>query len=583
MSTNIEDTMNDALGEKGAADGAVPSESPPPAAPTAPPGAPQQSRLWDGAKWVPVPEEEKKKDPTHGPRTDLHDFEENGVMFDAKRPEEYAPGRHADMARWATQMYKALGRTGRIYCHAEDRSLWMIPDRRPPYCIESALQLRAILPHLVNVQRVVGVEHHRDGRNEDRAAIARLDADDVTTLFHDDLARDFLPTLTMVVTRPAVARGVDGRLHLIEEGYNPLTGIYYAHPEGAPRIQPSEDGLRALDRALSGVPFKSQADRANTVAWLLGGVLLDHDLERPMLTVSANTQSVGKSSLVAACAKILTGEWVSSVGHREDELPKRIGTEFRKGSRIIFVDNVTTTRGQAFRSTELARLLTETGFKTVRQLGENTNIAQSNVLFALTANDCRLDRDLSTRALPVRLYRETRGKMTPFVRHEARDHHAEIYGYLLWLALHGETDLQPPEEEHHRFSDWLDFVYSRVVPRFGPLSLTARDFDEEVIDLFAWGADHLGREFGAADLAEELHQEGPAVELGSIRSRYAALRSLFARKPNARARATAAGILLRTNLGAFEVAPGQTVLLAVVGKDAHGGPRYQFDDAPGAA
>jgi hypothetical protein len=132
-------------------------------------------------------------------------------------------------------------------------------------------------------------------------------------------------------------------------------------------------------------------------------------------------------------------------------------------------------------------------------------VKQKGVLFCLTANDCRLDPDLSTRSLPVKLFREDCGPMDPYVRDYALEHREEIYGEILGLALEAQGEELGGKWPQFRFRAWLEFVYPRISGRFGELAIEeARELDDKFQDLFTYGYDHPRESFTAAALLDGL-------------------------------------------------------------------------------
>jgi len=395
----------------------------------------------------------------------------------------------------AEHFFGHLANTKRIF-RRQDGSITYIDPCSGPHRILSIDEFCAVVGSLLNLRRIVGGRHRQDIST----TITRAEA---VHLFQSS-ARALLPEIDFVLHEPAVIT-LGGEPTLIgEEGYHAQARAYYWRRPGSESIKVRE-GTVALERCLSGVPFFSDAYKNNVYAWLVSAVTLD-DIRTPMLAITGNDRGVGKSSLSQACAIIITGQAQSAIQPAGSEFAKQLGAKFSEEQRFIAMDNVTTSGPhQSFKNAQLAALLTEGRSKAVRQLGQSRMITQAGVLFALTANDCRLDQDLATRSLAVNLHRDSPGPMIPYCLQEAKRHRADIYGELLWLALTRKPGSIPSEYRTCRFVDWIDFVVPIVVPRFGPLAIKeAEDLDERIQELLNWAADHLDEPFTSNDLFQSL-------------------------------------------------------------------------------
>jgi hypothetical protein len=337
----------------------------------------------------------------------------------------------------------------------------------------------------------------------DCRSMVRADAlrpTEAAILLHSD-ARQDLNLVRYIITDPAVATP-NGTPHLVNKpGYDPTTEAYYWKSADSPAISP-RPGTTHLERCFSGVPFRDTRYRTNLFAWLVGGVALD-ELWPPMLAVDGNICGIGKTSLVHACAIILIGEPQPSITTGSN-LEKEMGGLFRQERRFVFFDNVESGQGE-FHSKKLCELLTGGAEKHVRLLGKSTLISQSRVLFALTANNCRLSTDLASRSIPVRLYADTARHLDPFCVSYATDHRTEIYGELLNLAMNRSEffkevcnlpDQQntplPKDYTTFRCVKWLKRVVPAVLPRFGNLLINrVTDLGGKHQELFGWGHDRL--------------------------------------------------------------------------------------------
>jgi hypothetical protein len=195
------------------------------------------------------------------------------------------------------------------------------------------------------------------------------------------------------------------------------------------------------------------------------------------------------------------------------------------------------------------------------------------VLFALTANDCKLDQDLATRSLAIVLYKEMPGPMRPYVLSYAKEHRAEIYGELLKLALERAKDFRVPGiYETCRFVDWVNYVVPIVVPRFGDLAIKeAEDLDDRIQDLFGWGTDRIDKMFTLDELYTEIVGAGDGG--GGLPGLWT---SLMVAKSE-RARRIKLGRFISSMVGKTQlVAPDLTVALRAEGIAAGAGRKKQY-------
>lgn len=414
-----------------------------------------------------------------------------------ERPTFYAGVAQYDSCQeYSRQFYAHLAQVGEVF-RRKDGSITFIDEASGPRRIISLDEFRAMAGSVLDIRRPVGGGR----RANDISSI--LDHSEAVHLFGSP-ERVVLPVLEYVLHEPAIIT-LNGRPHLIDQpGYHPEARSYYWRRAGQARIEP-RDSTTHLERCLSGVPFLNEEYRNNVIAWLVGAMTLD-DINTPMMTVSGNDRGVGKSSLVQACGYILTGMNQNAIRSSGEEFEKQLGAKFAAEERFVMLDNITTSGNRSYKNAKLASLLTEGRSKQVRRLGQSRNISQTGVLFALTANDCKLDQDLATRSLMISLYKEVPGPMRPYVLSYAKEHREEIYGELLGLALRRNSEWQINKAyETCRFVDWIDYVVPIVQPVFGDLAVKeAEDLDDRIQDLFGWGTDRVGKVFTLDELYTEI-------------------------------------------------------------------------------
>jgi len=408
-----------------------------------------------------------------------------------------------DAGEFCRRFYGVARQSGRFYRSVGPSSeLLFVYGESGPRPVRTIEALIGVLPEVISVTKPKQVA----GTWMD--VPSRLSREDLAYLFHSEEKR-LLPVIRATVHEPVVYQKASGTLHVTSQGYNEGPEIYYWQDPSSRPIEPAR-GLARLSECLSGVPFTSPGHKANAVAYLLGSVLLERQVESPLLSITGNLQNIGKSSLAQAIGHILTGSLPSPVDSTKgEEFGKQISTRINEGNRFVFIDNIVRRDGRSFNSPQLAKLLTEGYSKRVRVLGQSRTVSQEGVLFCLTMNDGKLDTDLSTRSLSVQLYAEKSQPMKPYVRDYAMKYRSEIYAELLGLALSVSSVQESGEHLHFRFRRWLDFVLPRVRPYFGDLAIAPVDSLNEISqEVYAYGVDRLNTEFTAQEFVQAILNSG---------------------------------------------------------------------------
>lgn len=402
---------------------------------------------------------------------------------------------------WARRFYRGVEPPG-LLTRKEDDSLWICPNGTPPQRINS---LEEFIGRLDSIYNVVKIKEIAPG--EIRETSTTLTRADSLSLFYSE-ARIYLPQLKMHLFEPAIYFK-KGHPHVTKPGFDPETGLFYYVPPDEDPITPLS-GTKHLEECFSAVPFEKIEYRNNLFAWLLGGIYVDELNDPPMLAITGNQRGVGKSKTQESCGYLLTNQYPCAIDHTSEEFDKQLSARFREGSRFISFDNIVTGSGRAYRNDRLARMLTQGWSKRVRLLGHSRTVEQKNVLFAINANDCSLDADLSSRALPVKLFRLQCGPMVPFCHAYVREHRREIYGELLNLALEPCEEMPFELYPYYRFRRWLSLVYPRIKKHFGELAIDeTMEMDTAIIDLYSWGNDQEANfTFTSRDLFDRIETEG---------------------------------------------------------------------------
>ena len=183
-----------------------------------------------------------------------------------------------------------------------------------------------------------------DGRRR-----AWVDIDPPVTLVRAVLSNDgkwVFPKVAGVIMTPTLRP--DGSL-LDTPGYDSSTELYLSGALQLPPISPRPtrdealDALATLKDLFSEFPFKTALDCSVAVAALLSALLRGSMPTAPIVLVTANESSTGKSFLVNTIAAVVTGRRcpASLPGRTREETEKVIGAIVLSGAQIMLLDNLT--------------------------------------------------------------------------------------------------------------------------------------------------------------------------------------------------------------------------------------------------
>ena len=209
----------------------------------------------------------------------------------------------------------------------------------------------------------------------------------------------YVPVVTGVTTVPLLKPG--GTL-LVNQGYDPATGLIYWPEFDVGEITVSRETVRAAKRFLKGrllrnFPFVAVADRTNYVSLLFTPILRHYvrQLLSPLFVITATTPGSGKTYLVDV-AKVLYGATVRPWVGDDDELRKAITATLRETNPVIVFDDVD--RWDSVASSTFCKALTQYEWDD-RLLGLNKEFrGRNDRLWALTGNNIVLGGDVPDRA-----------------------------------------------------------------------------------------------------------------------------------------------------------------------------------------
>ena len=183
-----------------------------------------------------------------------------------------------------------------------------------------------------------------DGRRR-----AWVDIDPPLSLVRAVLSNDgkwAFPRVSGVIMTPTLRP--DGSL-IDTPGYDAATELYLSGALQLPPIlpQPTRDealgALATLKDLFGEFPFKTTLDCSVAVAALLSALLRGSMPTAPIVLVTANESSTGKSFLVNTIAAVVTGRRcpASLPGRTREETEKVVGAIVLSGAQIMLLDNLT--------------------------------------------------------------------------------------------------------------------------------------------------------------------------------------------------------------------------------------------------
>jgi hypothetical protein len=280
-----------------------------------------------------------------------------------------------------------------------------------------------------------------------------------------------VPRIQLHARRPVF----DADFILRGPGWHSTAGILVHGPEVEPVLaEPQCSSLPILDRLplhvrtlLSGFCFAGPADLANTLAILLTGLLINHFLvqPRPLALVDGNQPSVGKTLLGRVIEVILGGSDTRVIHYteNEEELQKRICAHARDGSRaVLLFDNARTKGGGPVESVVIEANCMAPEI-CLRLLGRSVNFIRPNdLLWMLTMNCTRVNPDLLSRALPIRLFYDGDPTQRAFALPDpigyAREHRLALLGELAGMVIRWNQHGRPEGGRNHRCSYWAKII-----------------------------------------------------------------------------------------------------------------------------
>jgi putative DNA primase/helicase len=241
-----------------------------------------------------------------------------------------------------------------------------------------------------------------DGRRR-----AWVDIDPPLSLVRAVLSNDgkwAFPRVSGVIMTPTLRP--DGSL-IDTSGYDAATELYLSGALQLPPIppQPTRDealgALATLKDLFGEFPFKTTLDCSVAVAALLSTLLRGSMPTAPIVLVTANESSTGKSFLVNTIAAVVTGRRcpASLPGRTREETEKVVGSIVLSGAQMMLLDNLTDDI-----SDETLCIASEQAVVRVRILGRSeTPDCECRMAMFATGNNVGFQSDMVRRGLVCEL------------------------------------------------------------------------------------------------------------------------------------------------------------------------------------
>jgi hypothetical protein len=390
-------------------------------------------------------------------------------IFDA------AIAREDERDAWKQRFFEAARQAGTLF--QTSAGLVYIPGCADPTAILNNQAFHGCLHEAVEIRKTTQIE---GGPPVQKPYI--LDFGECGLLFYSKY-KGLLPEVDTILSRPVAKDGV-----ILEEGYHPAVKTFIYRKPGRCAIRPTP-GTTHLDRCFSSVAFAdgpTGAFRNNLFAWMLGGALFP-TFRSPLLVLEGNQRGIGKTSVARAVQIILRGEVpVQLTAHGGKEFAKEFGSQALSNDRILLLDNIVSQ--SSFSNNTLTQVITADK-PGVRILGGNKIVSMSYPMVMATFNNGKLDADLSTRSLLVRLHAEAR--FTPEVNCEeyAKEHADAIYAELLHIALSPPTPKSIDIGVGFRFDAWVRETCGRFPATSYNLG-AADTLEDQYQELFCYGRSH---------------------------------------------------------------------------------------------
>lgn len=468
-----------------------------------------------------------------------------------------------------TMLANVLAGTQRFFRRGTD--IW-VADLEEAFAITNADQFGGALDGFVEFARRVKSDKSVDETGDPipEFVFQSPPYDLFRRLKHAPAQRSRMPVLNHYSRIPIF----DGDFGLIEPGYHPATGFYYA----GPKVEPATDRSH-LDVICEEFAWRDPVtDRANFLGMLLTAVLMSKFVgKHPAIVINGNQRSLGKTLMATIISILVDGRPPHPITYTADgaEFEKQLATRVNHGDNVILIDNIDVT---VVKSAALDRSVTGTVLN-FRRLGTNEEISMPNTaLFVLTLNNSGLSKDLATRCIPIHLYFEGPAEQRRFKRSNldgyVLEHRRAILEELVGMVVPWAAAGCPMVETRPtRFGEWSQIVGSILA--FNGIDGFVANWDESAL-MMSDDTDEIVKLVLAIHTMSRHNQWLEAREIVDIAGAFDLFPTIVSRGPKG------AAVAMSRHLGAFKdrvlpIDEGVTAVLRIENDATTNKKRYRFD------
>lgn len=217
--------------------------------------------------------------------------------------------------------------------------------------------------------------------------------------------------------------------------------VYYAHP---PLPAPT-DGHDAFNRLLDFFSPANPEYRVLLGAMFCAPLYFKPGIPRPMWIIdSEDGAGTGKTTIAEMLAQLYGNPPIQAqkqdLYRGMDDLVKRLVSSGGRRARVFLLDNVT----GAFRSEELAGLVTRSTITGKAPYGRGEESRPNNLTYVITANSASVDNDLAVRSFFVFVRRsDVSATWKSALLDYVTQHRLAIFADMLDILSRGETNIKP--------------------------------------------------------------------------------------------------------------------------------------------
>lgn len=309
-----------------------------------------------------------------------------------------------------------------------------------------------------------------ESRNEDKRSQYSIPPKAVALVLSNDTLTEALCRIQLYARRPLFSTD----FVLLGPGCHREYEVLIHGPEIEPDLSPLPNASEVKDRLppllrelLSDFCFREPADLTNFLGLMLTGLLTNHFLSclKGLALIDGNQPGVGKTMLMRVLGIVLDGGDPKLIPYTPDdeELQKRLCATLRPSRQsVLVIDNAKQSSGTPISSPviEANSMATEIA---LRILGVSENFVRPNdVIWSLTMNQTKVNPDLMSRGLPIRLSYDGPPESRVFAGLDpigyARENRHGIFAELSGFVVRWNQAGRHEGDRSHRCHQWAKLI-----------------------------------------------------------------------------------------------------------------------------